>query len=81
MPLPQSVLDVLNENAQQAGVAPPAPGDDLFKSGVLDSFTLIDLVSVIEEQCGVKVSDTDVNPDNFRSVERIEAYVAARRAS
>jgi acyl carrier protein len=81
MPLPQSVLDVLNENAQQAGVATPAPGDDLFKSGVLDSFTLIDLVSVIEEQCGVKVSDTDVNPDNFRSVERIEAYVAARRAS
>ena len=78
MSLPQSVLDTLNENARQAGAAPPAGGDDLFKAGVLDSFTLIDLVAVIEEQCGVKVPDADVKPENFRTIEAIESYVAAR---
>jgi acyl carrier protein len=78
MSLPQSVLDTLNENARQAGVAAPGRGDDLFKAGVLDSFTLVDFVSVIEEECGVKVPDADVKPENFRTVEAIESYVAAR---
>ena len=77
MALPQGVTDYLNENAQNNGAQAPQPSDDLFKSGVLDSFALIDFVAVLEEECGVKVPDADVNPANFQTMTAIESYVEA----
>jgi acyl carrier protein len=75
MGLPQGVLDFLQASAQQEGTALPGPDEDLFVKGVLDSFTLVDFVTVLEEQCGLKVPDSDVNPANFKSVSAIERYV------
>ena len=79
MALPQGVMDFLNQSAQSAGVEQPKSSDDLFRSGVLDSFALIDFVAVLEEECGIKVSDADVNPANFQTIETIEKYVASRK--
>jgi acyl carrier protein len=79
MALPQGVIDSLNENAQSAGVEQPKSGDDLFKTGVLDSFALVDFVTLLEEQCDIKVPDADVNPANFQTIEAIESYVASRK--
>ncbi|HET6646926.1 MAG TPA: acyl carrier protein [Pyrinomonadaceae bacterium] len=79
MALPEGVLSYLNENAEKEGVAAPQATDDLFKLGVLDSFSLVDFVSLLEEQYSIKISDSDVNPENFRSIEVIEQYVDSRR--
>lgn len=79
MALPQPVLDYLNEQARNAGAQPPAPTDDLFKTGVLDSFALVDFLTVLEEHAGVKVPDSDVNPSNFQNISQIERYVESRR--
>jgi acyl carrier protein len=79
MALPEGVLSYLNENAEREGVAAPQADDDLFTLGVLDSFTLVDLVSILEEQYSIKISDSDVNPENFRSIKVIERYVDSRR--
>jgi acyl carrier protein len=75
MALPQGVIDFLQDAAQREGTALPGPDEDLFVKGVLDSFTLVDFVTVLEEQCGLKVPDSDVNPGNFKSVSAIERYV------
>ena len=72
-------MDYLNENAQTNGVEQPQSSDDLFKMGVLDSFALVDFVTVLEEQTGIKVADADVNPANFQTIEAIERYVASRQ--
>ena len=79
MAVPQGVIDYLNETAQREGLAQPQAGDDLFASGVLDSFSLVDFISVLEELCAIKVPDADVNPGTFQSIEKIENYVAARQ--
>ncbi|HZT61260.1 MAG TPA: phosphopantetheine-binding protein [Pyrinomonadaceae bacterium] len=79
MALPEPVLAYLNDNARSAGVAEPKEGDDLFKSGVLDSFALVDFLSVLEQHTGVSVPDSDVSPSNFQTVEAIERYVNGRR--
>lgn len=79
MALPQPVLDYLNEQARNAGAQPPASTDDLFKTGVLDSFALVDFLTVLEEHTGVKVPDSDVNPSNFQNLAQIERYVESRR--
>lgn len=78
MSLPPVVVAYLNENAQTQGVAPPKPGDDLFKSGVLDSFTLVDLVTVLQEQCAISIPDDDVKAENFNTLEAIERYITRR---
>lgn len=79
MSLPQGVIDYLNDNAQQQGAEQPKAGDDLFKMGVLDSFALVDFVTVLEEETGIKVPDSDVNPANFQNIEAIEHYVESRQ--
>ncbi|HUA57582.1 MAG TPA: acyl carrier protein [Verrucomicrobiae bacterium] len=55
-----------------------AADESLFQSGVLDSFTLADLVSALEQEFGVKIPDADLTPRKFDSIERIEAYLASR---
>jgi len=73
-------MDFVNENAESNGVLAPGRADDLFKIGALDSFALVDFVTVLEEHCGISVPDADVSPNNFRTIESIERYVETRRA-
>jgi acyl carrier protein len=56
----------------------PAPEESLFESGVLDSFTLADLVSALEKEFSVKIPDSDLSPRKFDSVARMEAYLQSR---
>jgi acyl carrier protein len=79
MTLPAAVLAYLNERAKSAGVARPEVEDDLFKMGVLDSFALVDFISILEQQCGIKIPDTDVDAANFQSINAIERYVESRK--
>lgn len=81
MSLPQPVIDYLNENAQREGLAQPKPADDLFTQGILDSFALVDFIAVLEEQTGIKIPDSDVNPGNFQTLETIERYVQSRKGA
>jgi acyl carrier protein len=78
MSLPQAAITFLNHNAATNSAAPPKADDDLFQIGALDSFALVDFVNVLEEHCGIKVPDADVNAETFRSIEAVERYVAAR---
>lgn len=78
MSLPPAAITFLNDNAAINGAAPPQAGDDLFQLGALDSFALVDFVTVLEEHSGIRVPDADVNANTFRTIETIERYVAAR---
>jgi acyl carrier protein len=53
----------------------PAPDESLFESGLLDSFSLTDLVSAIETEFKIAVPDADLTPRKFDSVTRIQAYL------
>ena len=57
----------------------PSPEESLFESGLLDSFSLTDLVGELERQFGIRIPDSDLTPRKFDTVSRIEAYVAAKR--
>ena len=55
-----------------------APEDSLFESGLLDSFSLTDLVSELESEFSIQIPDSDLNPRKFDSVKRIRAYLQSR---
>jgi acyl carrier protein len=57
----------------------PAPDESLFESGMLDSFSLTDLVSALETEFSIRIPDADLTPRKFDSIDRIQAYVESRR--
>jgi acyl carrier protein len=67
---------ILNIVRQVAGKpVDPTPEESLFESGLLDSFSLTDLVSALEAEFKISVPDSDLNPRKFDSIQRIQAYL------
>jgi acyl carrier protein len=79
MSLPQPVIEFPYTNAATTGLLQLDPDLDLFKSGTLDSFALVDFVTVLEDNCGIHIPDAEVIPANFRTIEVIDRYVSDRR--
>jgi len=53
--------------------------DSLLGRGIVDSTGMLEIILFIEEQCGVKIADNEMVPENLDSVNRIAAYVACKR--
>ena len=53
--------------------------ESLFEAGILDSFALSDVISEVEDEFGIKVPDSDLNPRKFDSLTRIVSYIESRR--
>ena len=49
--------------------------DDFVMDGLLDSFDIISLSSMLEEKYGVIIDGLDIVPENYSSVEAIAALV------
>ena len=67
---------------EKQGLEPEDFDDDtlLFSSGLIDSFSMVDLIMFIEEAAGFRVHPADVTLNNFDSIDRILAFVEARCA-
>lgn len=65
---------------QQVSKQPVAvsPDESLFDSGILDSFALPDMVTVLEDEFGIKVPDSDLTPRKFESIASIGRYIESR---
>ncbi|HWO42208.1 MAG TPA: acyl carrier protein [Candidatus Eisenbacteria bacterium] len=56
-------------------------GEALLANGIIDSLGVLDLVAFIEESFGISVSDEDLVPENFETIERLTAFVESRRGT
>lgn len=52
-----------------------ARDEDLLASDTLDSLGIVELVSFLEARFGVQVSDDDLVPENFKTINEIVAFV------
>lgn len=55
--------------------------ESLLDKGVIDSTGVLELISFLEEQFGIKVEDNEVIPDNLDSTASIAAYVEKKQAT
>ena len=53
--------------------------DALLESGIVDSLGVLDVVSFIESEFGVKVDDDDLSPENFQNIACMTAYIQKKR--
>lgn len=54
------------------------PDSSLIKSGLVDSLSLLRLISFLEAEFGIVVEDEDVVPENFDSLNIMESFVAKK---
>ena len=52
-----------------------ARDEDLLASDTLDSLAIVELVAFLEARFGIQVSDDDLMPENFKTIDEIVAFV------
>lgn len=57
----------------------PSDDTDLIESGLMDSLLLVELLTRLEEQMGISVPIDELEPDDFRSIQTITAFVLANQ--
>ncbi len=53
----------------------------LISSGLIDSFSLVDLALFVEDTFGVRIEDTELNADSFDSLRQLAALIESRRSA
>lgn len=56
-------------------------GIDFIENGMLDSFDMIALVSELDSQFNISIDGVDIIPENFNSVDAIEALLKKNGAA
>ncbi len=53
--------------------------DELIETGLLDSLGILDVVTYLEEEFGLTVSDEELTPENFQSISTMASYVQMKK--
>jgi acyl carrier protein len=56
------------------------PDEALISSGLIDSFSLVDLALYIEDAFGVHIADTELNVDTFDTLHQLVQLIQQRQA-
>lgn len=57
-----------------------APDQPLITSGMVDSFSLVDLALFVEDTYNVHLDDSELNSDTFDTLAQLAALIEARAA-
>ncbi|MBQ6518023.1 MAG: hypothetical protein IJI14_04830 [Anaerolineaceae bacterium] len=77
------IIDLLTEKITKNLLNDPKmeldPSEPLISSGLLDSFNLVDLALIIEDNFGVRIEDFELNSDTFDTIEELAQLIAERQ--
>ena len=57
-----------------------AVDEPLISSGLIDSFSLMDLALFVEDSFGVRIDDTELNANTFDNLTQLASLIESRRA-
>lgn len=57
-----------------------SPDAKLISSGLIDSFSLVDLALFVEDTFGVRIDDTELNAQTFDTLQQLTALIESRRS-
>jgi acyl carrier protein len=56
-----------------------SPDEPLISSGLIDSFSLVDLALYIEDSFGVRIDDTELNRETFDTLDQLASIIISRQ--
>ncbi|HSK88326.1 MAG TPA: acyl carrier protein [Anaerolineales bacterium] len=57
-----------------------APDEPLISSGLIDSFSLMDLALFVEDTFGVRIEDTELNANTFDNLTQLAGLIESRKS-
>lgn len=77
------IIQVLAQKISQDILKQPSksihPDEALLSSGLIDSFSLVDLAMIVEDAFGVRIDDTELNAQTFDTLEQLAGLIEARK--
>jgi len=70
---------IVEEITLGRGIQSIAPDDDLLAGGIIDSLGVTQLVAFLEDRFGIRVTDEELTPANFRTLAAIDAFVGCKQ--
>jgi acyl carrier protein len=55
------------------------PGEALISSGLIDSFSLVDLALLVEDSFGVRIEDTELNAETFDTLNQLADLIRRKQ--
>jgi len=55
--------------------------DRMLDTGIIDSLGVLDLVGFVEREYSIEVSDEELTPENFQSLDALTAFVQTKSAN
>jgi len=55
------------------------PDEALISSGLIDSFSLMDVALFVEDTFGVRIEDTELNAETFDNLMQLAALIESRK--
>lgn len=56
------------------------PSEPLISSGLIDSFSLMDVALFVEDNFGVRIEDTELNAETFDNLSQLTSLIESRKA-
>jgi acyl carrier protein len=69
------IRDFIAEYGNSKGVSGIGDGESLLSRNVVDSLGVFRLIAFLEEAFPLTIEDTDIAPENFETINLIEAFV------
>jgi len=82
MNVPEVLTDYMREVVAKSGQPLPTFDQPLLDSegGVIDSMSLWPLIVFVEERFGIKVEDTDLMQENFRTLGTLTRFIETKHS-
>jgi acyl carrier protein len=79
----QDISSTLSQKITQSILTQPSRmikvDEALISSGLIDSFSLVDLALLVEDEFGVQIDDTELNADTFDTLEQLAVLIQSKR--
>ena len=56
-----------------------SPSEPLLSSGLVDSFSLVDLAMMVEDTFGVRIDDFELNAETFDTIDELAGLIRERQ--
>lgn len=72
---------ILSELVKDKAQAKIGDTDSLIESGIVDSLGIMKLIGFLEDKISIQISDDELIPENFSSIDSISALVQKKQSS
>lgn len=71
---------ILSELVQDKSITSLSESESLIESGIIDSLGIQKLLAFLEENLSIQITDDDIVPENFETIETIVNLIKSKNA-